>query len=156
MNASAPRLVALTSAFLLLALGSFWLTLQALDFTPGNSGLALGMAWLKKEYQLDDSTFSKVTDAHRLYFRDCEKRCTELDDLNSHFLNQLKADSTPKSDIDAVHILQENLCIDCRIAMITHVHEVAALMPAQVGRRFITDIKTALDPTSNRKSRPSR
>jgi hypothetical protein len=154
--AAAPRLVALTCALLLLAFSAFWITRQSLDFAPGQSGLALGMAWLKQEYQLDDATFAKVTDAHRRYFRDCEKRCHELDDLNRHFLSQLKTDATPKSDLDAVNLLQENLCHDCRVAMIAHIHEVAALMPAPSGRRFIADIQTALAPNATRKHRPAR
>jgi hypothetical protein len=140
VNDSAPRLFTLLSAFLLLAFGSFWITRQELDLAPGKSGLPLGMAWLKHEYQLDDATFEKVTAAHRAYFRACEKRCNELDELSSHFLSQLKTDTTPKSDLDAVHLLQENHCTDCRLAMIAHVHEVAALMPPDVGRRFIAGV----------------
>ncbi len=80
----------------------------------------------------------------------------ELDELSSHFLSQLKTDTTPKSDLDAVHLLQENHCTDCRLAMIAHVHEVAALMPPDVGRRFIADVQTALTPTPNRITRPAR
>jgi hypothetical protein len=40
--------------------------------------------------------------------------------------------------------------------MIAHVHEVAALMPPDVGRRFIADVQTALTPTPNRITRPAR
>lgn len=151
MKSPASRLAALASAFLLLATAAFYLTRQSIDFAPGQSGLALGMSWLKREYQLDDETFAKVTQAHRRYFRECAERCHELDDLNRHFLSELQADATPKSDLDAVQVLQESLCHDCRLAMITHVHEVAALMPTDSGNRFIADVQSVLYPAHSRK-----
>lgn len=151
MKSPISRLVALVGAFLLLASAAFWLTRQSVDFAPGQSGLALGMSWLKREYQLDDETFAKVTQAHRRYFRECAERCHELDDLNRHFLSELQADATPKSDLDAVQVLQESLCHDCRLAMITHVHEVAALMPTDSGNRFIADVQSVLYPAHSRK-----
>lgn len=156
MSSPLPRLVALASAFLILGVGAYWFTRHSVDLAPGQSGLTLGMIWLKREYQLDDATFAKVTDAHRRYFRACEQRCHELDDLNRHFLSELQTDAQPKSDIDAVHLLQEKLCHDCRLAMITHVHEVAALMPADSGRRFIADVQSVLDPGNPRKHRRTR
>lgn len=156
MSSAVPRLIALVTAFLLLGLGAFWVTRQSVDLAPGQSGLDLGMIWLKREYQLDDATFAKVKEAHRRYFRECEVRCHELDDLNRHFLSELQADASPKSDLDAVQVLQESLCHDCRLAMITHVHEVAALMPADSGRRFIADVQSVLDPAHSRKYRRTR
>jgi hypothetical protein len=156
VSSAVPRLIALASACLLLALGAFWFTRQSVDLAPGQYGLTLGMTWLKREYQLDDATFAQVTDAHRRYFRACAERCHELDDLNRHFLSELQSDATPKSDIDAVHLLQEKLCHDCRLAMIAHVHEVAALMPADSGRRFIADVQSVLDPSNPRKHRRTR
>lgn len=153
MTSAVLRLLALAFFFLLLAYGSFRLTRQTVDIAPGQHGLALGMIWLQKEYQLDDATFAKVTEAHRRYFRECEDRCHELEDVNRHFLSELQSRSTPKSDLDAVQVLQESLCHDCRLAMIAHVHEVAALMPAESGRRFIADVRGVLDPAHQRRHR---
>ena len=153
MNSATPRLAALLLAFGLLAVGAFWLTRQSVDIAPGESGLALGMAWLKREYQLDDTTFAQVTAAHRRYFHECEKRCHELADVNNHFLSEVHSEKPSQSDLDAVQVLQESLCHDCRLAMIDHVHEVAGLMPPESGRRFIADVQSVLDPSHLRKHR---
>jgi hypothetical protein len=156
VHASAPRLIALCAALLLLSFGAFWLTRQAVDVAPGQSGLALGLAWLKQEYQLDDATFEQVTSAHRSYFRECEKRCHELEDVNRHFLSELEQHSAQKSDLDAIQVLQESICHDCRLAMINHVHQVATLMPEPAGRRFIADVRLALNPPQPRQNRSTR
>lgn len=153
MNSSLPRLFALVAALVLLAYGSFRLVHEAVYLAPGEQGLALGMAWLKKEYQLDDETFEKVTAAHRRYFRECEQRCHELADVNRHFLSEVRGDSPPQSDLDAVQILRESICHDCRLAMIEHVHEVAALMNEETGRRFIADVQRVLEPANPRRPR---
>ncbi len=153
VNSAPPRLIALSAIFLLVALGSFHLVRQVVDVAPGQSGLALGMAWLKKEYHLDDATFEKVTAAHRRYFRECAQRCHELADVNRHFLSEVNEDAPGQSDLDAVQILRESICHDCRLAMIEHVHEVAALMPEDSGRRFIADVQSALEPSPPRKLR---
>ena len=152
-NSSAPRLLALVAAFVLLAYGSFRFVHEKVYLAPGAEGLALGMAWLKNEYQLDDATFEKVTEAHRRYFRACEQRCHELADVNRHFLSEVREDSQRQSDLDAVQILRETICHDCRLAMIDHVHEVAALMQEETGRRFIADVQRALEPSNARRGR---
>jgi len=141
---------------LLLGLAAFWGVRRVADFAPGQDGLALGMAWLKKEYQLDDATFEKVTAAHSSYFRECEERCHELADVNRHFLSQLREKAPHLSDLDAVQVLQESICHECRLAMIDHVHQVSELMPEETGRRFIADVQSALAPASPRKGRRPR
>lgn len=152
-NSSVPRLLALLAALALLAYGSFRFVHEKVYLAPGAQGLALGMAWLKNEYQLDDATFEKVTEAHRRYMRECAQRCHELADVNRHFLSEVQEDSPRQSDLDAVQILRESICHDCRLAMIAHVHEVAALMKEETGRRFITDVEHALTPSSPRRGR---
>lgn len=153
VHPSLPRLIALVGALILLAYGSFRLVHEMVYLAPGKEGLALGMAWLKREYGLDDATFEKVTEAHRRYFRECAQRCHELADVNRHFLSEVSADSPRQSDLDAVEILRESICHDCRLAMIEHVHEVAALMDEETGRRFIADVRRALDPPTPRRLR---
>jgi hypothetical protein len=155
VNAALPRLAALVLAFAALVFSAFWITRESVDLAPGESGLTLGMAWLKREYQLDDATFERVTDAHRRYFRECEKRCHELEDVNNHFLSEVRSPTKPQSDLDAVQLLQESICHDCRLAMIEHVHEVASLMPPEKGRRFIADVRNVLEPSQVRGHRRS-
>lgn len=156
MNAAIPRLIALIAMLSLLAVASFWGIRRLADFAPGKDGLALGMAWLQKEYELDEATFEKVTDAHSSYFRECEDRCHELADVNRHFLSQLRENAPHLSDLDAVQVLQESICHECRLAMIDHVHQVSTLMPEEKGRRFIADVQSALAPNSPRKGRRPR
>ncbi len=148
-----PRLIALAFALAALAYASFKLVHELIYLAPGERGLALGMAWLKKEYELDEATFEKVTAAHRRYFRECERRCHDLADVNRHFLSETQEDAPPQSDLDAVQMLRESICHDCRMAMITHVHEVAALMDEKAGRRFVMDVERALEPARARRTR---
>jgi hypothetical protein len=156
VNSAIPRLVALLALLTLLGIAAFFGVRHVADFAPGQDGLALGMAWLKREYQLDDATFEKVTAAHSSYFRECEQRCHELEDVNRHFLSQLRETGPKTSDLDAVQVLQESICHGCRIAMIDHVHQVSALMPPESGRRFISDVQSVLSPSSTGKNRAHR
>ncbi len=156
MNAAIPRLIALIAMLLLVGLLAFWGVRRVADFAPGQDGLELGMAWLKKEYHLDEATFEKVTTAHSTYFRECEERCHELADVNRHFLSELRQSSPSVSDLDAVQVLQESICHACRLAMIDHVHQVSKLMPEETGRRFITDVQSALAPPTSRKGHRPR
>lgn len=151
-----PRLIALLSAFFLLGWSAFVTVRNWLDVAPGQHGLKLGMAWLKHEYQLDEATFEAVTKAHRTYFRECRGRCNELADIHQHFLSELTPPQKPESDLDAVQIYQETLCHECRLAMLDHVHEVARLMPETAGRRFISDVQLALQPSPRRSRLSSR
>jgi len=150
--APGPKLVGLLALLVLLAVGSFWMVRQAVHLAPGADGLALGMAWLQKEYQLDDEVFNQVTQAHQRYFRECRQRCNELDEIQQHFLSEIRQEQTDDSgsDLDAVQMLQESVCHECRLAMIHHIHEVAALMPENTGRRFIADVQQALQPSTRR------
>jgi hypothetical protein len=157
VKSAAPRLLALLAGLFLLAYASFNAVRSTNYLTPGQSGLALGMAWLQHEYQLDDDTFQKITLAHSQYLRECRQRCHELEDVNQHFLSALRQDGTAiDSDLDAVQILQESICHDCRIAMIQHVHDVADLMPEATGLQFIEDVQKALAPSQRKPRRTFR
>lgn len=143
--------MALLAALVLLAYGGFRLVHDTMYLAPGREGSDLGLAWLQKEYHLDDATFAKVAEAHRRYFRDCARRCHELEDVNHHFLSEVSAHPPGKSDLDALETLRESICHDCRQAMVRHIHEVASFMDPETGRRFIADIQRTMNPRPARR-----
>ncbi len=155
MSSATPRLLALSAGFLLIGSAAFLATRQALDIAPGKSGLALGMRWLQHAYDLDDATFALIQEEHLHYFRECEQRCHELNNIGHHFLSALGS-PTRESDLDAIQELEEIICHDCRMAMIEHVHQVGALMPEDARLRFIADFRTILLPSGRPRGRASR
>jgi hypothetical protein len=152
LSTAPPRLIALVCALLAAGFASFLVVRRSFSIAPGEGALAQGMRWLKHEYHLDEETYAKVVQAHQSYYRECSQRCGELEELNRHFLSEVESPKPTESDLDAVQELQEAICHECRMAMVEHVHEVAALMPETSGRRFLADAQRALSPPARPKS----
>lgn len=152
MSTAPPRLLAFSLALLVAAGASFFLVRRSLSIAPGHTALAQGMQWLKHEYALDEETYGRIVRAHQSYFRECNERCGELEEINRHFLREVESPGTEGSDLDAVQELQEAICHDCRVAMIEHVHEVASMMPDPSGRRFLADVQRVLNPPHKQRS----
>ncbi|MBL9129689.1 MAG: hypothetical protein JNG86_00710, partial [Verrucomicrobiaceae bacterium] len=89
---------------------------------------------------LDDATFEKVSSLHSDYFRQCDKMCRQIDAADRPLLWRARGRGRQHADLEAQLAKEQVICTDCENAAIAHLQQVAALMPAPQGQRFLDDI----------------
>jgi hypothetical protein len=80
------------------------------------------MAWLRAEFQLNDTQFAAIKKLHEDYRGVCAEHCAAITAAEKR--------DAPRAEIAAL----EKTCVD---AMTAHFQRVAALMPAGQGERYL-------------------
>ena len=83
------------------------------------------MAWLRAEFQLDDAHFAAIKRLHDDYSVACGAHCAAI--------MAARERRAPAAEIAAL----EKTCVD---AMTAHFRQVAALMPAEQGARYLATV----------------
>ncbi len=117
---------------------ALWATRESLR--PGENPQEVGLLWLKDEYHLDDATFEKVSALHRDYFRQCDKMCRQINEADRPLLWRARHRNRQPGELDAQLARDQIVCGDCEKAATEHLRQVARLMPASSGQRFLNDI----------------
>ena len=58
------------------------------------------LAWLKKEFHLNDAEFARISQMHASYLSGCAERCRMIDEKNQHLKQLLASTNTVTPDID--------------------------------------------------------
>lgn len=95
------------------------------------------MEWLRTDFHLTDTQFASIRDLHNSYAGSCEEHCRMIQDATKA-RNALKAaqGADPAAMIAAEQKIQE-LRAHCETAITRHVRQVAALMSAEDGQRYL-------------------
>lgn len=80
------------------------------------------MAWLRVEFQLDDAQFAAIKQLHDDYGLVCEQHCNAI--------MRARRQQAPAEQVAAL----EQVCVS---SMTEHFRQVAALMPAGQGERYL-------------------
>lgn len=80
------------------------------------------MEWLRAEFRLNDRDFSEIQKLHREFSAVCATHCQEI----------MEARHQPDNAAEVARL--EAVCVD---AMIVHFRNVAAVMPAGEGERYL-------------------
>ncbi len=134
----AGRLIGFAFIILALAGGTVWMTRESLRSREVPQDV--GLRWLKDEYHLDDTAFARIRALHRDYFSQCTKMCRQLDAADRPLLWRARLRDRQNTDITDELNKEQALCGDCEKAATDHLHQVAALMSPEQGRRFLNDI----------------
>jgi hypothetical protein len=95
------------------------------------------LAWLKKEFQLSDAEFTRLTQMHAAYLPQCRQRCERIAELDRQ-LQRLLTDATNMTpEIQNLLALRARTRGECEIEMTKHFLEVSRAMPAEQGRRYL-------------------
>lgn len=93
------------------------------------------MAWLRAEFHLNDAQFAAIKTLHDQYGAVCARHCTQImaakkriAELGARNPEQTKAAETEEAAL-------ERTCLE---SMTDHFRQVAALMPAGEGERYLT------------------
>lgn len=134
----AGRLIGFAFITLALAGGTVWLTRESLRSRKIPQDV--GLRWLKDEYHLDDTAFERISTLHRDYFKQCTKMCRQLNAADRPLLWRARLRDQQDADITDELNKEQALCGDCEKAATDHLHQVAAHMSPEQGRRFLNDI----------------
>ncbi len=95
------------------------------------------LAWLKKEFNLGDAEFARVTQLHEAYLPRCAERCRRIAEQNQklHQLLGQATDMTP--EIRALLLERAQTRAECEAEMLQHFLAVSRTMPAEQGRRYL-------------------
>src|SRR5260221_11514190 len=95
------------------------------------------LAWLKKEFHLNDAEFARVSQMHASYLSGCAERCRVIDEKNQQLKQLLASTNTVTPEIDQLLVEAAKLRADCQKQMLQHFCEVSRTMPAEQGRRYL-------------------
>jgi hypothetical protein len=133
----------LTIFFLLLGVAaavSFWGVRQHLRTRIDPA--AMGLEWMRQEYQLDDETFAKICKLHERYFAERQSMISAIDAVERPIVSPTRNEKHSSAIQQAAIKYEQELCDDYEAETIRHLQEVAALMKPEQGERFLQDFAT--------------
>ena len=95
------------------------------------------LAWLKKEFHLNDAEFARISQMHASYLSGCAERCQRIDEKNQHLKELLASTNTVTPEIDQLLSEAAKLRAECHKQMLQHFYEVSRTMPPEQGRRYL-------------------
>ena len=95
------------------------------------------LAWLKKEFGLDDAEFARVIRLHDAYKSECMKMCRRIDAKNAELKELLASTNTLTPEIEAKLAEAGRLRVECQKNMLRHFLEVSRSMPPEQGQRYL-------------------
>jgi hypothetical protein len=115
------------------------------------------LAWMKKEFQLDDAEFQKVCSLHEAYLPKCDAMCERMREAGTR-LSSILLQSGPGISPEAEAALRdyETLRAECQRATLRHLNETALLMKPEVGRAYMQKVLPHLLATHQHVSEVTR
>jgi hypothetical protein len=95
------------------------------------------LAWLKKEFNLSDAEFARVSELHEAYLPQCRERCRRIEEENAKLQGLLARSTTVTPEIRDLLAERAKTRADCEADMLKHFLEVSRTMPPEQGRRYL-------------------
>jgi hypothetical protein len=95
------------------------------------------LAWLKKEFHLNDAEFQRVSEMHSTYLSGCAERCRKIDEKNEKLKQLLGATNAVTPEVEQLLLEAARLRAECQKQMLQHFYEVSRTMPADQGQRYL-------------------
>jgi hypothetical protein len=95
------------------------------------------LAWLKKEYNLNDAEFTRIAQLHAAYLPACRERCQRIEEVNVKLNQLLRQAATVTPDIQDLLAQRAKMRADCEAEMLQHFLQVSRTMPPAQGRRYL-------------------
>ncbi|MBI3875554.1 MAG: hypothetical protein HY300_06260 [Verrucomicrobia bacterium] len=95
------------------------------------------LAWLKHEFNLNDSEFARISRLHETYVPECKIRCKPIEKLNIELSRKISATTELTPEIEAMLAERARLRAVCQTEMLRHFFEVSRTMPPEEGRRYL-------------------
>ena len=95
------------------------------------------LAWLKHEFKLNESEFSRISQLHEGYLPQCKERCRRIEELNNKLMKAIGATTQITPEIEKLLADRARMRADCQSEMLKHFFEVSRTMPAEQGKRYL-------------------
>lgn len=119
------------------ALGSYWGVIKYLESRIDPH--AIGLAWMRNEYQIDDETFAKICRLHEQYFAECESMTSAINAVERPLLHPTWSEKRSTAIQQAAFQHEQELCDHYEAKTIRHLQKVAALLKPEQAERFLRD-----------------
>jgi hypothetical protein len=93
--------------------------------------------WLKKEFNLSDAEFRRITELHAGYLPQCAAMCQRIDAKNTELQELLSRTDGLTPEIEAKLAEAGQLRVECQKNMLRHFLEVSRSMPPSQGKRYL-------------------
>ena len=96
---------------------------------------------MKKEFNLSDAEFARISALHEAYLPQCAERCRLIEDQNGKLRELLEQSPTVTSEIENLLVERAKTRALCEAEMLKHFQEVSRAMPAEPGRRYLAWVR---------------
>jgi hypothetical protein len=95
------------------------------------------LSWLKREFRLSDSEMQRVRQLHEGYLPTCREMCTKIAAKQSEVSEVLAKGQAPDEKLAELATLRAQ----CQAQMLKHFREVSQAMPAEQGKRYLSEMQ---------------
>jgi len=94
--------------------------------------------WLQRRFALTEDQFRRVDAMNREYAATCTEMCNRIRESDARLADLLAASDRVTPEIRNALAETDRVRTDCRTHMLAHFYEVAAVMPAEKRRQYLT------------------
>jgi hypothetical protein len=95
------------------------------------------LAWLKREFHLSDTEFTRISELHATYLPRCRERCRRIEEQNAKLRQLIPTATDVTPEIQALLTERAKMRAYCETEMLQHFLEVSRSMPFEEGRRYL-------------------
>lgn len=135
---------------ILLGVGSFGFLYasRTADYRELEESCGPELAWIKKEFGLNDKDFERVRQLHQAYKPVCAEMCRRVDAKNVELAKLLQSSKQVTPQIEENLSQAAQLRKECQVEMLKHFFQVSQAMPPEPGKRYLAWIQEqTLTPT---------
>ena len=95
------------------------------------------LAWLKREFRLSDSELARIRPLHEGYLPRCREMCAKIAAKQAEVEQALERGEAPDDKLVELATLRAQ----CQAQMLKHFQEVSRAMPAEQGKRYLSEMQ---------------
>ena len=101
------------------------------------------LAWLQKQFSLNDTEFQKICRLHSEYLPQCRDTCAKISAKNSEIREALLKAGKVTPEVETLMADAAALRLQCQKNMLGHFLAVSHTMPPEQGRRYLEWIENS-------------
>ena len=99
------------------------------------------LAWLKHEFNLNDTEFTRISQLHAGYLPQCKERCRRIGEFNTQLSNALATATQVTPELEKMLNERARIRATCQAEMLKHFFEVSRTMPPEQGKRYLAWVR---------------
>jgi len=96
------------------------------------------LLWLKKEFNLSDAEFERISRLHEGYLPECAGMCARIEAKNAELKQLLAQTNVLTAEVETKLTEASQLRLECQKSMLKHFYEVSRTMKPDQGKRYLT------------------